>query len=1191
MAYVRKRLAGLAASAIAAGEAAAGPSPGLCAAKAAVALLGDDRPAAQAAYLEALALEPGHGASLVGLGRLQYVMGAFADADATLATVPMGSRHWGAAQRTRALIAAAEGDRHREVGHWRSVRAGRPDSDLAQADGLALALALVAVGARDEALEVLRDTAERDPDTPWGRYAHERMTLLAGAPPTAIRRELTASPTTAQEHDGYSPAVLELVLRSFDFTADQDAIAAVVKREPGTSMDEIVGHLDRLGIEARRIEAFSERIKAAIDLGCPVIVQAEDSSSSHVAVITGYDDALGVFLVQDPMRRAPMIRPYTFTEAAGAMFGHGAVLVLGPRQSAERVRAGCDAAGLVDAEHLRWVDECSRRRPRAVGSDVDELEALSPNEIVSLCDRALVRAPGFRLARQRRHMALRSLSSRIADPELTERDLADLRERFGDEEWVHWLHALHLYEHAHYEEAFVELMRAQREDTHDEHKLQLMGECRWRAGDLASGEHFLLAALHTAPDLVRASENLAALYLRVLEAIGFDASFVYTEDDSHDDDWDDTEQLGAMNDPDRAPSMPPAVVRTLPELPPDALVRRAAHFSKVALAGHPTHAFNHCVAAELARRMGDTDAAIAAYDRALAIDPDRLSARTALAELCEYAGDTTWAEVLRRGTVERAPELVETHLALADLLLRLDRPADAEAALRAGLAKAHGKHERLVGPLFDVLSSQHTSEAASAQLRLLAEQRPADADFLAAALATIEQGVRLGHAIALAQLQLERQPRDPSALWALARILDNAGVARDEARELLTQIIALAPDATFVRPYLAWHLLERDPEAALEVLAPAAEADLPAVHDAASAALTALGRHAEAAEALERALRKAEARHVGLTDLVEAHLRADRFGRAFDLAAGLSPETMAATPDVRPHEHERAEWAWFTAYRMTGRAGSLLPWARERCAERVPAHLSWEVFMAYEGTDPELAARAAEVEADKHTGDDRLTWQIYAATKRARLGDEQPLADLAATIPHRAKPLAKLAWAFRELERFAEAHPFAEQAYALDPLDNAAFSAWIEQLLWSGDLTGAIACGERFIAEQPWEFTGHQRLALIYAKLGRVREALERSAFALDAAPYHEVSKTSRALATFVAGDYEEAYRYATESITDQSDADCESAMVVAALTGDLALLERGLANAAKYEPGLFGEWLDRLRAVAANPPLASARS
>jgi tetratricopeptide (TPR) repeat protein len=1206
-AYVRKRLAGLAASAIAAGEAAAGPSAGLCAAKAAVALLGDDRPAAQAAYLEALALEPGHGAALVGLGRLQYVLGAFADADATLANVPTGSRHWGAAQRTRAAIAAAGGDRHREIGHWLSLRDGRPDSDLAQADGISLALALVAVGERDEALEVLRETWEHDPGTPWGRYARERMTMLAAASPTATRRELTAFPTTAQKWNYCGPAVLELVLRYFDFAADQDAIAAVVKREHGTPMYEIVGHLDRLGIEARRIEATGDRIKAAIDLGCPVIVQEEYSTSSHVAVITGYDDALGVFVVQDPMRHAPMNKPFTFTEAAGAMFGNGAVLVLGPLQTADLVRAGCDAAGLVEADHLRWVDECSRRRPRAVGGDVDALEELSPTEIVSLCDRALARAPGFRLARQRRHTALRSLSARLDDPGTAARDLADIRVRFGGEEWAHWLHALHLIGRGHHDEAFVEALRAHRADPHDEHNLQLMGECRWMAGDLAGGEQYLLAALHTAPDLVRASENLAALYLRALEEIGFDASRVGTGDDDDTDDrdtdedwdedgedgWDDTEQSGSMDGPDRVPEMPPAVVRTRPDLPPSELARRAAHFSSVALAGDPTNAFNHGVAAELARRMGDTDAAIAAYERALAIDPDRLSARNALADLCEHAGDTARAEVLRRDAVERAPELVETHLALADLLRRLDRPADAEVALRAGLARAHGRHEQLVWPLFDALSCRHTSEAASAQLRQLAEQRPADADFLAAALDALEYGGQRGHAIALARLQLELRPGDPSTMWALAQLLDDAGVARDEARELLTRIVELAPHAMFVRPHLAWHLVDRDPEAALEVLAPAAGAELPAVYEAESAALAALGRHTEAAEVLQRALRSARSPHVGLTELVESHVRADRYGRAFHLAAGLSPEKMAATPGVRPHELEHAEWAWFAAHRLAGRAGILLPWARERCAERVPAHLGWELFYAYEGVDPELAARAAEAEALKHTGDDRLTWQIYAATKRAVLGDEQPLADLAASIPRRAKPLAGLAWGLRELERYAEAHPFAEQAYALDPLDNSAFSAWLEQLLWSGDLEGAIACGQRFIADRPWEHNGHERLALIYAKLGRVAEALELSAFAMDAAPYCEISKTSRALATFVAGDYEEALRLANDSIADKTFAEevCESAMVVAALTGDRARLERGLAKAAQYEPGMFGDWLDRLRAVAADPPLASARS
>src|SRR5688500_10401559 len=177
------------------------------------------------------------------MGRLLYIMADFAAAEAELARVPIESRHWGAAMRVRAAVAGARGEHEREAAVWRELLERRADGDGAQSDWIGLGLCLAALGQRTEAQGAFRSAWQLAPDSGNGRYARERMTHLESAPEGTRRVELKAFPTTAQKWNYCGPAVLELVLRYFDFTADQDAIANIVKREHGTPMFEIVAYL------------------------------------------------------------------------------------------------------------------------------------------------------------------------------------------------------------------------------------------------------------------------------------------------------------------------------------------------------------------------------------------------------------------------------------------------------------------------------------------------------------------------------------------------------------------------------------------------------------------------------------------------------------------------------------------------------------------------------------------------------------------------------------------------------------------------------------------------------------------------------------------------------------------------------------------------------------------------------------
>jgi tetratricopeptide (TPR) repeat protein len=1190
--YVQKRLPGLARDAVARGRERAGDRPGLTAMEAEIALVEDDRPAARAGYEKALAMDAALGVARLGMGRLLYVMADFAAAESELSRVPVESRHWGAAARVRAAVAGARGEHEREAEVWRELLERRPDGDGAQSDRIGLGLCLTALGRRQEATEAFRAAWQLAPDSGNGRYARERMTHLEAAPEATRRVELKAFPTTAQKWNYCGPAVLELVLRYFDFTADQDTIAGIVKREHGTPMFEIVAYLGQMGVEARRIEAGAPQIKKAIDLGCPVIVQEEYSTSSHVAVITGYDDLLGTFVAQDPMRHQPMLKSFTFTEAAGDLFGNGAIVVLGPESVAAGRRAACDEAGLVERRHLALVDECSRRR-RSLHAEGHE--DLAPGEVIRFCDQALALAPNFKLARYLRFHALRRLAQAgSVDHDHVLRDLALLRIRYPGDEWPYQLHGSMLQERGLYDECFAAYLDAHRRDTHDEANLQGMGEARWLAGDLVSAEKYLLAALTEGPDCTRAAENLAAVYLRSLEETGLPEAEEAFDEEDHDTIKDEEVDDGEGDDDDEDEEDDPAPARMAPArlrnhlgTEPAEVARRARHFSRVALAASQGNPFNHVVAGELARLAGEHEQAAAAFRRALEIDPGRHRARHSLIEALEALGDDAAAEREIADLVRRSPDNAESHLLMARFLRARDRDQEAASALRAAVDRVTVDRERLVEPLYSVLEDEATGEAAAAQLRDLAERYLGDDDFLRRVVTTLDNEGQRGHALALARHLAERAPGDPWAIWQLAHLLDDSGVHRGEARELFQRLIQLAPDVAVARVRLAWLLLDDDPAAALATVEPVVASEDSDVYDAQSACLEALGQSAAADRALARALQAAPSPDIGLAMLINRHCIADRYERAYQLARKVD---LAAIEDDGSGARAFVESVWLTAHRLSGHARDVIEQVRELCASGVAEHLAFEIYYSYRQVDRELAARAADVRArNQDDPADRAEWNVIALGLRAKQsGDPKKLDAMAKKMPPHASAWAELSYSYMRLERYGDADQAAARAFELDPLANDAFTAWIEALERQNQIDKAIACAESFAAARPYEHQGPERLGIILAKTGRVEDALAQSARAMEAAPYCHVSQQSRALALFMAGDHDGALAYARRSAGNEppapdTDGSSDDELLIAALTGDVGAVDRGLAALDRSEPGVYPLYRARLVEVAAS--------
>ncbi len=1146
--YTRKRCQELAAEAVTAAREAVGEALHVLVAQGGCALALDDREAARDLYARALELYPERGAAHLAMANLAYVVGDFEEALERLGQVTDEGLYWARGVRLRATVHAARQEFDQEAEQWRLLLQRLPEGDWAVADRLALALALAADGHRDDALEQFREAWRADPDSSEGQYARERIEFLEHAPGDMACKRLPAFPTTRQRYNYCGPAVLELCLRYLDIDLGQEEIAQTVKRSAGTPMYEIVQYLRDRGVAARRVEATPDRLRAAIDLGLPVIVQEEYSTTSHVAVITGYDESLGLFIANDPMTHRQALRSFKWTARAGALFGNGGVIVLGREGEAlEQLLARADEAGLVEARHLCLLDECDRQRPKP-GSG--EAEDVTLQQVRELCTEALSISPRFKLAWHRLWHAENSLYARTGSGVARDGVLARLhhvRTVFSEDEWPHQLHGHWLMDTGRYEEAFTSYFEASRRDPQDANNVEEMGECKWLAGDLADAERFMLEALALDPSHARASENLAGVYLRELEAR-------------------DLQARGREPDViERMTTMAPSAVTRSIDRTTEQVLRRARHHSRVACSLRADNPYNQEVAGSLLAREGHFPRSVEAFRKAREMDPSRPFSLWRLARSLESDGRGVEArEVLEEGC-QRFWRNPGAWLALSSFLRRVGDHGQAAQVLGDALNTLGEGHSQLVGPLFNVLKQLESAEAA-AKLRGFAERRSADEDLLRAVAYLLDEQGQRGHAVALLRHVVAMAPSDVSALYRLGVLLSEDMLSREEGIRLLEEVVELAPDSPAPRRYLAWLHMPGAPGRGLELLEPVLDQEDPYVFETRSALLAAQGQQEEADEAFARALEAMGSPGPGLVDLCYWHINGLRYDRALELARQVFDHPLP--DDVR----REAEDCWMSAHRLTGTIREGLDRVRELCNQGVPDHLAWEVYWGLRSIDQALAAEAAlSYSRQLDDPEDAQLWRIKAAGKRAHGGDEAPLLQARQEAGDRAAAWAELSWVYEDLKRYDEASETARRAYELDPTDKDALTAMEEAHVRANRLDEALRCAEQLYEKHPHEHQGPERLGILLAKLGRTDEALEHSLHAIDAAPFCHISHRSRAVALFCDGQLEQAEKHARRSLLldepDEEDAGDDALMVLRAVTGDADGVRRCLATLARSEP------------------------
>jgi tetratricopeptide (TPR) repeat protein len=437
---------------------------------------------------------------------------------------------------------------------------------------------------------------------------------------------LPAFPTTTQKRDYCGPAVLELVLRHLGVDADQDTIAKTVKLpHAGSPMIRIARYLEAQKLETRRFEGTAARIRACIDLGLPVIVQEEYSTTTHVAVVAGVDEELGMLFVQDPMTHVTAERLTNTEERLGQLFRHAATVSF--RQSDRKIAEALDAADVKDQEHIRLVDSCGDEQ---VEKDVEE--------VVARCDQAISLCEDYPLAWHRKGWELLEAAKRYNSPNNINRFLATLRAirvRYGQVEWPHQIHAHYLMWQDRFEEALIEFEDALRIDPGDANNAQYIAEMHDRLDRADDATRGWWKALELDPSHVRATENFSSHAL-------------------------------AQGD-----------------------IEVAEHLARCALVMSPRNPFNHCTASRVAEKLGRHDEAVAHARKCIEVDPEWVPGKRRLAEVLRQREDTREEALqLLLSLCQRWKGWFAPRLEAASLLREMERVDDAVKLLREGIEAA-----------------------------------------------------------------------------------------------------------------------------------------------------------------------------------------------------------------------------------------------------------------------------------------------------------------------------------------------------------------------------------------------------------------------------------------------------------------------------------------------------------------------
>jgi len=581
-------------------------------------LMFDERLAAIAAYERARSA-PGDDAKSArirrsarcGLARVHYLLGDFAAAHRELDAIsPLASSDI-RTRRGRIEILAAEKRWGEVVAIYDEIAGISPRSDYGGSDAVERSRAIYRDGDYDEAVRALDRIVEQADDVrdDYVTEARQLSTLLSREAARDLpRRRLYAFPSVAQLRNHCGPASCELYLRFFGLRKDQVEIARAIKfPDSGTPVYRMRSYLEDAGFHTRRIEAELPILRALIDRDIPVILEEDYSSSRHVAVAIGYDDARGILEVQDPMTH--IVRETSYEELAKIQaFSNAGALVAVPKDAPERLQR-LDDAGARDCEYIALAD---RAWAALDEKKLEEADAYNERSLALRRDYELSWIYKFRRAMT----AVEESPSGETRVQL-HRIVAETMAIWPDDEWPLELAGEVAYFEDRYGEALQAYERARDRDPADPRNWSKIADCLLAMGNVEASKRSLLSTLARYPSQLRATENLAHV---------------------HSSEGEQT---------------------------------RALMLNEIARASNPTNAFNHSVHAEILSARRDFEGALAAYARVEELDPGRAAhALVTRARLLAKIGRFDEAEAMLRSAPPHHPLAADVPNELGFVLYR-----------------------------------------------------------------------------------------------------------------------------------------------------------------------------------------------------------------------------------------------------------------------------------------------------------------------------------------------------------------------------------------------------------------------------------------------------------------------------------------------------------------------------------------
>lgn len=1106
-----------------------GPSPRITAQRARVYLQFDDRITARD-VIEAGLAEGSDPHLHMAYAELLYVVADFEGARHHAETLAESNYALSAADLLVA-VAASQGDLGAE---FENVSRALELSPLAE-DAPARLLHRAMVGASLDRIDTARADLERVIELAkptrhdsLADYARRRLDALDAAGSHTVARRLEAFPSVVQKWNYCGPAVIELCLRYLGIEMTQDFIAEAVKREEGTPMRSIVAFLREQGIEARRVEATPDRVRAAIDLGIPLILEDDYSNTHHVSVAIGYDDRLGILLVADPQTHAPKRQGLESREQLASQHRYGAVAVLGRSNDVTpELRTALDHEGLAECEHMHVLDELASVRDdfSPAFAEVTALEA------VGIARAALAIEPDFPMAAVIEVGSMLNAGPNLhpAFPEF----LGAARDRFPDVAEFASIAATWDRRRGARACGTAESVVARVLDPKDARPYADMaydmidGQDRQGAYLLAN-QALLRAPQQPAPTLAlarvlvdesiqraRTSGPLGGLQFAFLSAVAHTTEHVLQMDDA---------QLGLLAS---------AVVQ--------AAERMAPMDPNAALYG-----------GDLALLEQDLDRGVARYEEAAKRAPEWFLPKVRMMCVLESTASARALEIAQR-LIASAAMSPEGWTAVLGVMSRLGAFADTyEAAARA--VDADTPPAIPVKAVFEAAERATKSPSAAAQHVVdLARSRVHRGELLDAVVDHLAHVGLRGHSVKLLRERIGEVPDDARAHFELARILSANPEFRDEAIALTERALALAPWATVVREHLAWLVIEPDPARAL-ALAEAIPEPSFGSFELRRRALEKLDRNMEAREFESGLVAYAGTLSRARTIAAIQHLRA---GRTYLAArAQLSGDPRWSDPD------EVADW--IHAMMIAGEHQAV----RESLASHIDILDHPRVAAVGSragkgiGVDAFVSAcrRAADLESDPARAIE-LEVRALLALDEIEAASELARGNVGALVAcsEAAQPSS---------ERLRLALVAAELA----PHDRAVLAALHSASLETGDIATARTSAKTLYEEYPFEHQGAERMAETESLCGDIAEGTRFAAIAVNEGAQSERAYNAAAMAYAIAHDWPKATAAARRAQGRDIDPESPAAwapcgVVLAASQRDREAYERAVQRIVNYAP------------------------